>query len=92
MRRRSGQMRKAIRLTTYGFLCAVRASLDREERTCQRGQRARTCRCEWGALWGADFGVGVGVSDECGRVGVQEGACAALAPVELTQEGIVDHA
>jgi hypothetical protein len=68
IRRRSSKTRKTVRFTTDWFLCAVRAPLDRDERTRQRGQRPRACWCERKALWGPDFGVGAG--DECGRAGV----------------------
>jgi len=66
MRRRTSKTRKTVRFTTDRFLRAVRAPLDRDERTGQRGQRPRACWCEREALWGPDVGVGAG--EECGRV------------------------
>ena len=68
MRRRSSKMRKTVCFTTDWFLCAVRASLDRDKRTGQREQRPRACWCEREVLWGPN--VGVGADEECGRGGV----------------------
>ena len=87
MRRSTGQARETAGLATNRFLRAVRAPLDRDERTGQRGQRPRARRRKREALWGPN-----GRAECGGRVGVQEGAGAAHACVEVLEEGVVDHA
>jgi hypothetical protein len=93
MGRCTRQTRKAVRFAAYGILRAVRAPLDRDERTRQRGQRPPTRWCEREALWGTNANArGSGVlSGEYGGVGVEEGACVAYACVEVFEERVVDH-
>lgn len=95
MRRRSSQTRKTVRFAAHRILTAVRAPLDRDKRTRQCGQRPRARWCEREALWGPDGGRlgggGGGGAAECGRMGLEEGACAAHTCVKMLEEGVVDH-
>lgn len=85
MRRRTSKTRKAVRLAAYRILPAVRAPLDRDERARQGGQRPGARRRERKALWRPDGGGGGG------GVGMEEGAGAAHACVEVFEEGVVDY-
>ena len=86
MRRSASQTRKTICLATYRFLRAVRAPLNSDERTRQRGQGPPTCGREREALGSPKSGA------ECGgRVCAEEGAGAAHACVEVLEEWVVDY-
>lgn len=92
MGRCARQTRKAARFSPHGFPSAVRAPLDRDERTRQRGQRPRARWRERETLRGPNArGRGGSAGAECGRVGVEEGACVAHAFVEVLEEGVVYH-